>query len=63
LQGNDAAVVCWWIIDDIGEVAVKRDEDGIEILGLRYDFRIGGVRRQVSTQQLEFDGLLSAGRR
>jgi len=42
---------------------LSENQDSIEILGQRYDFRIGGVRRQVITATTPFDGLLSAGRR
>ena len=52
LQGDNAAELCWRIIDDVGEIAVESNEHGIEALRAVNHVRIFRVYWQVTAQQL-----------
>jgi hypothetical protein len=40
LQRDNSFVVLGWIVDDMGEVAVQGQQNGVDFLGLRNDDRV-----------------------
>ena len=53
LQSDDASVVRGWIIDNVGEVAVERNQDRIESLSAGNHLGVERIGRNVIAQNLQ----------